>query len=73
MELDIRLPISFLFTLFGVLLTGWGIISDASIYQKSLGINVNLYWGVALVVFGLLMFALGRRRSSAGKPTPRHG
>jgi hypothetical protein len=30
-------------------------------YEKSLGINVNLWWGAALLIFGLVVLALGRR------------
>ena len=37
MKLDLRLPIGLMFTIVGVLLTGFGLISDAAIYQRSLG------------------------------------
>ena len=42
MGLDIRIPIGLMFTLLGVLLTVYGVFSDKAIYQRSLGINVNL-------------------------------
>jgi len=63
MRLDIRLPIGALFTLLGLLLTGYGIFSDPSIYRRSLGINVNLYWGAVMLLFGIAMcgMALARR------------
>ncbi len=61
MGLDIRLPIGALFTVLGVLLTGYGLISDPAIYERSLGINVNLWWGAALLLFGVVMIVLGRR------------
>lgn len=62
MQLDVRLPIGLLFSLFGVLLTGFGLVSDKKIYaQHSLGININLGWGVVLLVFGLFMLALALR------------
>ena len=61
MNLDIRVPLGMLFAILGVLLAGYGAISDASIYQKSLGYNVNLVWGVVLLVVGLLTLWLGRR------------
>jgi multisubunit Na+/H+ antiporter MnhG subunit len=63
MGLDIRLPIGALFTFLGVLLAGYGLVSDPAIYERSLGINVNLWWGVALLVFGLIMLVLGKRGS----------
>jgi hypothetical protein len=61
MRLDIRRPIGLLFSIFGLLLIGFGAISDKAIYQRSLGININLWWGTALLVFGLTMVALSRR------------
>ena len=66
MGLDIRLPIGALFTILGVLLAGYGLVSNAAIYQRSMGINVNLVWGMVLLVFGLVMFLLGRRGVSHG-------
>ena len=47
-SLDLRLPIGLLFSLLGVLLLGFGAVSDPAIYQASLGINVNLWWGLVL-------------------------
>jgi len=60
MRLDLRLPIGLMFTIFGALLTLFGLISDHTIYARSLGINVNLWWGLVLLAFGLVMlwFAL---------------
>ena len=65
MNLDLRLPIGLMFTIVGVLLTGVGLVSDGSIYARSLGINVNLWWGLVLLVFGLGMLALARRGARA--------
>lgn len=65
MNLDLRLPIGYMFTIFGVLLAGYGLVSDKAIYAKSLGINVNLWWGLALVAFGLIMLVLAFRGRSA--------
>jgi formate hydrogenlyase subunit 3/multisubunit Na+/H+ antiporter MnhD subunit len=59
--IDIRLPIGFVFALIGILLTVFGTASNRAIYQRSLGINVNLYWGIVLLAFGVIMAALGRR------------
>ena len=68
MKLDLRLPIGLMFSIFGLLLLGFGLISDAAIYQRSLGINVNLWWGVVLLIFGLVMlgFALKARGAARG-------
>jgi len=66
MNFDLRFPIGILFSAYGVILSIYGIITNGSvIYEKSLGANINLYWGVVLLVFGLLMliFAiLGRNK-----------
>jgi hypothetical protein len=61
MKLDLRLPIGLMFTIIGVLLTVFGLVSDAAIYERSLGINVNLWWGLVLLVFGGFMLALALR------------
>jgi len=66
MDLDVRLPIGAMFSVFGVLLAAFGLASDPRIYaEHSLGINVNLGWGVVLLLFGVTMlaFALRARRS----------
>jgi hypothetical protein len=60
--IDIRLPIGFVFAVVGVLLTAFGAASNSAIYQRSLGINVNLYWGLVLLAFGVIMVLLGRKR-----------
>ena len=65
MGLDIRLPIGLMFTLFGLLLVVYGFVSDKAIYQRSLGLNVNLGWGVVLLIFGVVMLLLGRRAATA--------
>lgn len=68
MNLDIRLPIGLLFTILGALLAGYGLLSDAEIYRRSLGHNVNLGWGLAVLAFGLLFLVLGRRGTSSAAP-----
>jgi hypothetical protein len=62
--LDIRLPIGVMFSVLGVLLAGFGAFGDQAIYARSLGVNINLYWGVVMLVFGVLMLVLGRRGSA---------
>jgi hypothetical protein len=62
---DIRTPIGLMFTILGVLVTGYGIVSSKAIYARSFGINVNLWWGLVLLVFGLLFLWFGRKGTSA--------
>jgi hypothetical protein len=69
MNLDIRLPIGMLFLTIGVLLTVYGLITmgNAAMYERSLSIDINLWWGLAMLVFGGLMTYFGRTRA---KPRP---
>jgi hypothetical protein len=64
MGFDIRMPIGLLFTLFGILLIGYGAATrESAIYaEHSLGVNMNEWWGGALLAFGLAMLALTRLR-----------
>ena len=68
MGLDIRLPIGGLFTVLGLLLAGYGLVSQKELYERSLGINVNLEWGLVMLVFGVIMVVLGRRGVRNGDP-----
>jgi hypothetical protein len=69
MSLDVRFPIGGMFTIVGALLVIYGVLSDPAIYEKSLGINVNLWWGLALLVFGLVMLGFAFRAQRAKPPT----
>ena len=51
--MDIRLPIGFMFTLTGLIIAVWGMLSNPEINRKSLGININLWTGLCMLVFGL--------------------
>jgi hypothetical protein len=67
MGLDIRTPIGLLFGGFGLLLVGYGLVTSGSeIYQRSLGLNVNLDWGAVLLAFGGAMLYFGRRGAKRG-------
>jgi hypothetical protein len=61
MRLDIRLPIGLFFTVLGAMLVVYGFLSDPSVYARSLGYNVNVLWGSALLMFGMVMLYVGRR------------
>ena len=62
-SLDLRLPIGGLFTVLGVVIGAYGLATKGSaIYETSLNININLWWGLVLLAFGASMILLGRRR-----------
>jgi uncharacterized membrane protein HdeD (DUF308 family) len=70
MGFDIRIPIGFLFTTFGALLVLFGLATmRSSIYEHSLDMNINLGWGIVLLIFGLLMvfFAKRSQRPEVGR------
>jgi multisubunit Na+/H+ antiporter MnhG subunit len=68
MGLDIRIPIGLMFSVFGLILTAYGVLGDQSIYSKSLGVNVNTMWGAVLLLFGIVMLVLGKRGSAITTP-----
>ena len=62
--LDIKIPIGLMFSVFGVLLLIYGFITrnDATLYQKSLSHNINLWMGGLMLLFGVVMLLLIRKR-----------
>jgi len=68
MRLDVRWPIGGMFSILGIMLTLYGALSSPAIYERSLGINVNLWWGLVLLVFGLAMLWFAYRAYRESKP-----
>jgi membrane-bound ClpP family serine protease len=71
MNLDLRVPMGLLFTIVGAIMFVFGLFTRGSvIYERSAGMNINLIWGVVMLVFGLTMFVLGRAsdKRAAAKP-----
>jgi len=65
MQLDVRVPIGWLFLILGVILVVYGLTSDPAVYARhSLGVNVNLRWGVIFALFGVVVLFLARRKKS---------
>ena len=78
MGLDLRWPIGLMFSLIGALLVIYGLITNSTpaTYARSLGINIDLYWGLLLVVFGLTMLTLawkGARKEAAQQAAKEAG
>ena len=61
MGLDIRVPIGALFSLLGGLLAAYGLAGGPALARRSLGINIDLWWGLVLAVFGAAMLLLAWR------------
>jgi hypothetical protein len=63
---DIRIPIGFMFSIIGLLLSVFGLLTTRSeMYERSLGINVNLIMGTLMLVFGLIMLYFAFRKKKA--------
>jgi hypothetical protein len=64
MMIDVRFPMGLLFLALGVILTAAGIIDPDPLtsLQRKVGINVNLYWGITMVLFGLVSLLLASRK-----------
>ena len=50
--LDLKLPIGWLLSAYGVLLTVYGLLTKKETYAISLGYNLNLAWGILMMVIG---------------------
>ena len=57
MGIDIKFPIGLMFFILGLLLSVFGIFTagDSVLYTRSLGININLWSGLGMLTFGLIM------------------
>lgn len=71
MLLDLRFPMGLLFVALGALLVGYGLFGDQAVYAASLGINVNLWTGLGILLFGALMLAGGWRAMKRQKTEDR--
>jgi hypothetical protein len=65
MHLDVRVPLGLLFLILGLILAGFGLMSDSQIYAThSLGQNINLLWGVIFALFGGIVLVIARKTKS---------
>ena len=63
--LDIRAPIGGLFSLLGLMLSGYGLVAGSRTTSDVAPVtNVNLWWGVVMLLFGVFMLVLSRRAMS---------
>jgi len=66
MQLDLRLPIGAMFLTLGVLIGGYGLGTQGSpLYDlQSEGVNIDIWWGAAMMAFGGVMLWLAARAKS---------
>ena len=64
--LDLKLPIGWLLSAYGALLTVYGLLTGKEMYAISLGINVNLVWGILMLAIGggFLLTAFLKRKKA---------
>jgi hypothetical protein len=63
--IDIRYPIGFFFSIIGCVLLVYGIVTmhNPSLYQKSLGVDIDIWSGLLMLIFGIVMLLLSKRAS----------
>jgi len=63
MGIDIKFPIGLMFSILGIMLTLYGLFTNAdpSLYVRSLNININLWSGVGMLLFGVLMLIFSKK------------
>lgn len=63
MNLDLRIPMGMMFSMAGAVLLAFGLATRTrpELYNKSFGINADLWWGLAMLIFGLIVMSFGRR------------
>jgi len=66
MGLDIRIPLGLVFLLIGGIMGVFGLFTqgDAALYQKSLGMDINLVWGSIMFACGAILFFFGKRHKT---------
>ena len=63
-DLDVRVPIGLLFTLIGLLLTAYGFLEPAAVSAAfTKGGQINMWWGIVMLVFGVFMLLIARPRA----------
>lgn len=69
--IDLRYPLGGLLVTLGAILVLYGAMTagDTAMYARSYGVNINLWWGAVMLVFGVLFlgFAVRARRTGERK------
>src|SRR6478672_2546734 len=67
---DVRLVIGGLFVIYGVIVTGIGLFDSPADLAKAQGVQINIWMGLAMLVFGLLMLLWLRLNPPESLPEP---
>jgi hypothetical protein len=70
---DIRRLIGALFVLYGVVLTVVGVVGSSAVKHKAAGINIDLWGGIGMLVFGALMVFWAVARPVLPEPPETRG
>jgi hypothetical protein len=68
-DLDVRVPIGGLFTLLGILLTMYGFLEPPAVKSAfTKGGQINMWWGIVMLIFGIFMLLLARPSRERAAP-----
>jgi hypothetical protein len=70
---DIRRIIGGLFAVYGVILLVTGIVGSHHVKTKASGINIDLWTGIAMIVFAIIMIAWALLRPVMPEPAESRG
>lgn len=70
---DVRRIIGGLFLVYGIVLTLAGLIGSHHVKTKGAGINIDLWTGIAMLVFAVLMLAWALWRPTGPEPEETRG
>lgn len=70
---DIRRIIGLLFTLYGLVLLITGIVGGHTVKHRAAGINIDLWTGIAMLIFAAIMIAWALLRPVVPEPEETRG
>ena len=70
---DIRRIIGGLFTLYGIILIITGIVGSHAVKNKAAGVNIDLWAGLGMLIFGILMIVWALTRPTVPEPPETRG
>ena len=63
--LDLKIPLGGLLSFYGAALVLYGLLSGKEAYARSMGVNVNLIWGVVILAVGAALLLAVRLKRPA--------